>query len=153
MDYRTRLLRRLFAIGRKQGLAADDLRGIAATAKFGDSLAKLSTAQLVALIDRLESKKPPQERSYAAAPAVRARYDRNSGYLPWEKGQAPRRELVPQFGKISRLLWAGGYTWNYAHGMAREMFGVDSLHWLTPHNLHALTAALATHLQRRGRKN
>lgn len=38
----------------------------------------------------------------------------------------------------------------YADGIARQMFGVDFYEWCTPHQLHAITAALAVQQRREG---
>ena len=47
------------------------------------------------------------------------------------------------------LLAELGYHWNYAHSMARGMFKVDRVEWLTDEHLHKLVAALQMHANRK----
>ncbi|MFV2030530.1 gp16 family protein [Neisseria sp. S1] len=44
--------------------------------------------------------------------------------------------------KIEALLADGGLHWNYAHAMAKRMFKVDRVEWLSDGNMHKLVAAL-----------
>ena len=41
----------------------------------------------------------------------------------------------------------------YAHGMAKRMFGVDQVHWLSDDKLHKLVAALQIYANRRKGEN
>ena len=44
--------------------------------------------------------------------------------------------------KVVALLTVGGKQWNYAHAMARRMFGKDKVEYLDDTQLHKLVAAL-----------
>lgn len=60
----------------------------------------------------------------------------------------PRPSLKPLMNKVEALLTAQNLHWNYAHGMARRMFGVDQVQWLDDTDLHKLVAALQMHANR-----
>lgn len=47
--------------------------------------------------------------------------------------------------KIEAMLADMNLNWNYAHAMARKMFGVDQVHWLDDDHLYKLTQALAVY--------
>ena len=40
-------------------------------------------------------------------------------------------------------------SWNYAHGMAKRMFGVDQVQWLTNDHMRRLVAALQIYADKR----
>lgn len=71
---------------------------------------------------------------------------RRMGFTATSKnhGQRPeRRESADaMMRKIEALLADGGLHWNYAHAMAKRMFKVDRVQWLSDGNLHKLVAAL-----------
>ncbi|MCS4534262.1 gp16 family protein [Neisseria montereyensis] len=53
-----------------------------------------------------------------------------------------RSDADPMMRKIAALLAEGNLPWNYAHAMAKRMFGVDRVQWLSHGNMHKLVAAL-----------
>ncbi|MCP1659318.1 gp16 family protein [Neisseria perflava] len=59
-------------------------------------------------------------------------------------GQSPQRRASadPMMRKVEALLLDSGWHWNYAHGTARRMFGVDRVEWLSDGHMHKLVAAL-----------
>lgn len=59
-------------------------------------------------------------------------------------GRRPNRRdsADPMMRKIEALLLDNGWPWNYAHGTAKRMFGVDRVEWLSDGNMHKLVAAL-----------
>jgi phage gp16-like protein len=61
-------------------------------------------------------------------------------------------EKGKMLGKIEALLAEANRTWEYAHGMAKRMFHVDQVQWLTPRQLHKLIAALMADAKRHGRR-
>ncbi|ASJ24134.1 gp16 family protein [Laribacter hongkongensis] len=77
------------------------------------------------------------------------RHLRRCGWKP-AFGQRPHaaRSREALLGKVEALLADGGKHWNYAHGMARKMFGIDQVHWLDDEQLHKLVAALTYHAKR-----
>ena len=74
------------------------------------------------------------------------------GFAPAAKGgAAPKRRdsADAMMRKVGALLAELGYHWNYAHAMARGMFKVDRVEWLTDEHLHKLVAALQMHANRK----
>lgn len=65
-------------------------------------------------------------------------------------GQAPlrRSDAAPMMKKIAALLHTTGKSWNYAHGIARKMFGVENVNRLNNNQLHRVVAALQYHADR-----
>ena len=68
-------------------------------------------------------------------------------------GTPPRfaSEKSRTVAKIGAMLKELGLGWNYAHGMAKSMFGRARVEWLNSEELHKLMQALAVY-QRRQRK-
>lgn len=66
------------------------------------------------------------------------------GFAPTKKHTAPKRRSSADamMGKIGALLADGKKPWAYAHAMAKRMFGVDRVEWLTDEHMHKLVAAL-----------
>ncbi|WP_408633867.1 gp16 family protein [Neisseria zoodegmatis] len=71
---------------------------------------------------------------------------KTKGFTPTNKnyGQRPSRRQSADLmmRKIEALLADGGLHWNYAHAMAKRMFKVDRVEWLSDGNMHKLVAAL-----------
>ena len=64
-----------------------------------------------------------------------------------------REELAAMVAKVGAILADTGRGWPYAHGMARKMFRVEKIEWLTAEQLHRLVAALSYDQKRkRGKK-
>ncbi|WP_066076196.1 gp16 family protein [Bergeriella denitrificans] len=59
-------------------------------------------------------------------------------------GRRPQRRSAadPMMRKIEALILDNGWSWNYAHGTAKRMFGVDRVEWLCGAHMHKLVAAL-----------
>lgn len=78
---------------------------------------------------------------------------KQQGFVPArpQKGRRPgaRSSAEPMMRKVEALLADNGLHWNYAHGMAKRMFGVDRVHWLADAHLHKLIAALQIYADRR----
>lgn len=62
-----------------------------------------------------------------------------------------REELAAMVAKVGALLAEAGRGWPYAHGMARRMFKVQRVEWLSAEQLHRLVSALV-YDQKRHRK-
>lgn len=58
-------------------------------------------------------------------------------------------ELAAMIGKVAAILAQAERSWNYAHGMAKRMFGVQRVEWLHADQLHKLVAALEIDKKRR----
>lgn len=63
--------------------------------------------------------------------------------------QKPETALM---GKIGALLADGKLSWNYAHGIAKKMFGVERLEWCDCQQLRKIVAALEYNAKRRAKK-
>lgn len=79
---------------------------------------------------------------------------RRLGFMPKPKksslGYTPKRRQSADamLKKVEALLLDNGWSWNYAHGMAKRMFSVDRVQWLPHDKLHKLVAALQIHANR-----
>lgn len=78
------------------------------------------------------------------------------GFKPTTQGKfgakpATTDERKALIDKIEAQLSDLGLHWNYAHGLAKKMFGVDRVHWLHKDKLYKVVQALAVY-QRRHRK-
>ncbi len=60
-----------------------------------------------------------------------------------------REELAAMVAKVGAILAETGRSWNYAHGLARKMFKVDKVEWLSAEQLHRVVAALSYDQTRR----
>ncbi len=81
------------------------------------------------------------------------RHFRSLGFRPRSasRQRRPASSKEALIGKIEAVLADLSLPWCYAEGMARNMFGVDLVEWLTPRQLHKLVAALTYHQRRQGR--
>jgi len=68
------------------------------------------------------------------------------GYKPksrkFGKRPYPAKPNKALMSKVEALLADNGLHWNYAHAMAKRMFGVDKVDWLDADQLWRLVAAL-----------
>lgn len=76
------------------------------------------------------------------------------GFVP-QKQISERKPLhFAQHGammrKISVLLTQTGKSWNYAHGIAKRMFGKDTVQQCDSEQMHSIVAALNYHAKRQG---
>lgn len=58
----------------------------------------------------------------------------------------PDREAM--LSKIGAMLADMGLHWHYVHGMAKNMFGVDMVHWLDAEKMYKVVQALAVYQKR-----
>lgn len=63
-----------------------------------------------------------------------------------------RQSADAMMRKIEALILDNGWSWNYAHGTAKRMFGVDRVQWLNDANMHKLLAALQIAANRKNKK-
>lgn len=80
---------------------------------------------------------------------------RGLGWRPGHRRTVPRgsaaRGTEALIGKVEALLTDAGRPWGYAHEMARRMFHIKRVQWLTGEQLRKLVAALAIDQRRRNR--
>ena len=72
------------------------------------------------------------------------------GKNPGAPSKAKSRKLV--LDKITAQLTTRGLHWNYAHGMAKKMFGKERVQWLDDEQLYKLMQALQVDQNRRKRR-
>lgn len=65
----------------------------------------------------------------------------------------PQRDKSELVKKIEALLADDGKHWNYALGMARKMFGKESIEFCSPAELYKIVAALEYAKKRREKKH
>lgn len=131
--------RRLFGAAAKNGITADILRDRAVVRGWGDSIKALTPAQKRLLRWEIEEKERGTDDSSAAR------------YLRFRRGiPAAKYKMM---AKVSRILAEAGRGWEYADGVAMQMFGCGRVEWLTDSHLHKLTAALAKDQTRRRRRS
>lgn len=89
------------------------------------------------------------------------------GFVPKPAGlptgsSAKAKQSAPKYGKkphtttnrqslinkIEAILADKGLHWNYAHGIAKKMFGVNRVNWLTDEKLYKVVQALAVYQKR-----
>jgi phage gp16-like protein len=66
------------------------------------------------------------------------------------KKAAPDRE--PLLKKIEAILLDTGLTWEYANGIARNMFGVTMVRWCNAQQLWRVAAALSIYQKRKAKR-
>ena len=69
---------------------------------------------------------------------------RGKGFAAKSAGNRPPRRASADamMRKIEALILDNGWSWNYAHGTAKRMFGIDRVQWLSDQNMHKLVSAL-----------
>lgn len=72
-----------------------------------------------------------------------------SARKPVFAGKPKNVKDVPMLGKVEALLADNKRPWSYAHAMAKRMFHVNRVEWLTHDQLHKLVAALQADANRR----
>lgn len=123
-DNRKKLIAKIKIAQKQMGMSDDAYR---------DMLVRLTGKNSCALMDIDELERVVAEM-------------KTKGFTPTNKnyGQRPnrRQSADPMMRKIEALLADGGLHWNYAHAMAKRMFKVDRVEWLSDGNMHKLVAAL-----------
>lgn len=114
------------------GLDDDTYRQMLSTTTGKNSCSKMTLPELQQVLDHLKAK------GFKSKPS-------HHGLRP-----NPGRNRNALMNKVEALLADGGYHWNYAHGMAKRMFGVEKVDWLEPEQLHKLVAALEYNAKRKG---
>lgn len=131
-DRRRRLLAKVHLLKKEIGLEDDTYRE-AIEALFGvRSAAGLTDDQLVRLISHLD-------------PAGAA----SAGGYPGRPRNMDHPERGAMLRKVEALLADAGRPWAYANSIARKMWGVQRVEWLSGRKLHAVIAALEYDRRRR----
>lgn len=135
--------------------------------------AQLATAHMIAarlsmdsdtyrdMLQRLTGKRSMAKMDFRERRAVLDELRRLSGDTARHKSQAVpppgepkgvREENEAMLGKVAAILADLGCEWNYAHGIARKMFGIQRVEWLSSDQLHKLVSALTFHQRRKRRQ-
>lgn len=61
-------------------------------------------------------------------------------------------ERGPMLRKIEAMLAEANLHWDYAHGIAKQMFKTDRVDWLPPDLLHRVVSAMVYDARRNGRR-
>lgn len=118
-------------IAQKQlGMADDAYRALLLRVGGADSCTKLGVAQLEAVLAEMQRMGFKPTKSAGCRPNRRSSAD-------------------AMMRKVEALLLDNGWSWNYAHGTAKRMFGVDRVEWLSDDHMHKLVAALQIAANRR----
>jgi phage gp16-like protein len=130
-------------------------RGLIAKIKIGQQRLGIDDATYRALLERVTGCRSCTEMDVGQLESVLT-VMRQKGFVPTSsKHKRPnaRASADPMMGKVGALLADNKLPWNYAHAMARRMFRVDRVEWLSDENMHKLIAALQIHADRRCRKD
>lgn len=124
MQNRRAMIAKIKIAQKQLDMEDDAYRALLVRVTGKDSCAKMSERELETVLSEMRAK----------------------GFVPVsaKHGQKPaaRESAKALMGKIEALLADGGLHWNYAHAMAKRMFKVDRVQWLSDEHLHKLAAAL-----------
>lgn len=123
-DNRKAMIAKIKIAQKELDMADDAYRAMLVRVTGKDSCAKMAAAELEQVLAEM--------RRMGFVPA-----GKNHGMRPHRRSSAD-----PMMRKIEALLADGGLHWNYAHAMAKRMFGVDQVQWLSDGHMHKLVAAL-----------
>ncbi|MGE4539233.1 MAG: gp16 family protein [Desulfovibrio sp.] len=115
---------------------------------------RLDDPTYYAILERLTGKSSSTALSAPELVKVVA-YMRTIGWQEPAKKPSRRKPVVPEaagyINKIEALLAEAKRPWSYAGGIAKRMFGVEKLEWLTPEQVRGVLAALIRDAERHGR--
>ena len=121
-DNRKKMIAKVHIAKAELGMADDAYRALLVRVGGADSCAKLDDSALDKVLAEMRGK------GFAA---------KSAGNRP------PRRASADAMvRKIEALILDNGWSWNYAHGTAKRMFGIDRVQWLSDQNMHKLVSAL-----------
>lgn len=121
-DTRKRLIAKIHIMQAEQGLDDTAYRMMQERITGKRSCAAMSPQELAKVADEMQRK---------------SRRPSRAGIYPHRRASAD-----PMMRKIGALLAELDKSWNYAHGMAKRMFGVDRVQWLTDDHMRRVVAAL-----------
>ena len=127
MKSRNALIAKIKIAQKELGMADEAYRAMLLRVTGKNSCAAMDTGELEAVLAEMV------RFGFAPKPTAKDKYG---------KPHLRRTAAAPLLGKIEALLADGGYHWNYAHAMARRMFGREKVEYLDNDQLHKLVAAL-----------
>lgn len=139
-DRRRRQLAAIHASKHKLGLDDDTYR---------DLLERIGGKRSAAEMDAMTRNKVLRELRRLAGDT--ANHARDAVPAPNAPRHA-RESAAPMLAKIGAMLADADRGWNYAHGMAKRMFGVQRVEWLPADQMRKLVAALEYDRRRRNKE-
>jgi len=134
--YRQKMLSKIH-IGKKQlGLDDDVYRDVLAQATGKRSCKDMDDGELAAVLNLL------QQKGFGA----------NGGAKAYQRTPLHFAEHGAMMRKIGALLTQTGKSWAYAHGIARKMFGVETVQRCDGEQMRKVLAALNYQARRTGQK-
>ncbi|MCC7082189.1 MAG: regulatory protein GemA [Burkholderiales bacterium] len=136
-DRRRRDIARIHILAKTLGLSEDERRDVMFAIAQKRSCSDLDFTGLARVRAHLEQRAVATGKMEPRRPGrPRSMHDRDRG---------------PMLRKIEALLLDADRPWNYAHAMAKRMFHVDRVDFLTSYQLHGLVIALVQDQKRRQR--
>lgn len=122
-----------------------------ATIKIAQKQLNLDDSTYRAVLIRTTNKRSCTEMTQGQLRAVLKEMKR-LGFESVSKHKRPpiRPAASNMLAKVEALLADNNLPWSYAHAVAKRMFHVDRVQWLSNQNLHKLIAALQIHADRKG---
>lgn len=133
MKSRNGLIAKIKIAQKELGMAEEAYRAMLLRITGKNSCAVMDIGELECVVDEMRrfGFKPSTAREKYGRPHLR------------------RTTAAAMMDKVEALLADGGYHWNYAHAMARRMFGREKVEYLDNDQLHKLVAALQIAANRR----
>lgn len=130
-------------------------RALISRIKIAQKELGLDDATYRAVLERVTGKRSCADMDVAELESVVADM-RSHGFKPkgnpHGKPHLRRTSSAAMLDKVEALLTVSGKHWNYAHAMARRMFGKDKVEYLDDTQLHKLVAALQIAANRKTEK-
>lgn len=127
---RATVLARIHIAKKELALDEETYRAMLVAAVGKDSCANMHISELYKVIEHLKQRGyKPTARKYGKRP----------------NPAKPNKALM---GKVEALLADNGLHWNYAHSMAKHMFNVEKVDWLSADQLWRVVAALEKQARR-----
>jgi len=123
------------------GLDEETYRALLVRVTGKSSCAQMSIAERGKVLDALKA------QGFAFAPRTSVIHHR-----PKDTRREHETFKSPMLRKVEALLADAKRPWDYAHSMARHMFGVERLEFLRSGQLHKLIAALQIDANRRSKR-
>jgi len=138
-DHRTSQIRTIKVAVRQLGLDEETYRALLVRVTGKSSCAQMNIAERGKVLDALKAQGFELVRSGQSV----------FHHRPKDTRREPKADNTRMLRKVEALLADAKRPWDYAHSMARHMFGVDRLEFLRGGQLHKLVAALQIDANRR----
>jgi len=131
-------IRKIKVAVRQLGLDDETYRALLLRVTGKSSCSQMSIAERGKVLDALQGQG-----------FVPTRQDKSVYHHRPRDTREPAESKGAMLGKVEALLADAKRPWDYAHGLAKKMFGVDRLEFLRDGQLHKLIAALQIDANRR----